>query len=122
MDISELDIKTLVERFYAAAREDAVLGPIFEAHVEDWPRHLTRMNEFWLTVATGTPAYKGTPMVAHLRLDAIEPAHFEHWLGIFRATTAALFEPPKAEHFNSRAARIAESLKLGIHFKRGELS
>ena len=30
----------LLSRFYERARLDPLLGPVFAAHVDDWPRHL----------------------------------------------------------------------------------
>src|SRR3546814_10126119 len=47
MGIDEPFIADLVDRFYAAVREDAMLGPVFDARVDDWPKHLGQMNRFW---------------------------------------------------------------------------
>ncbi|MEO9167170.1 MAG: group III truncated hemoglobin [Aestuariivirga sp.] len=122
MHISNQDISELVDRFYEAARADDVLGPIFETHVGDWPSHIQKMNSFWLTVATGIPAYKGTPMQAHMSIGQLRPEHFAIWLKLFYETTAALFDAEKAHHFNTKAERIAESLKLGLNFRDNVLA
>src|SRR3546814_10741874 len=47
MGIDEPFIAELVDRFYASVREDAMLGPVFDARVDDWPKHLGQMNRFW---------------------------------------------------------------------------
>src|SRR5690242_11461624 len=48
--IDETMIESLVRRFYAKVREDAVLGPIFDAKIHDWEPHLERMCAFWSSV------------------------------------------------------------------------
>ena len=45
--ISEEMIDTLVRKFYANVRNDAVLGPIFESRIEDWESHFDRLAAFW---------------------------------------------------------------------------
>src|SRR3546814_19813706 len=44
MGIDEPFIADLVDRFYAAVRVDAILGPVFDPRVDDWPKHLRPMN------------------------------------------------------------------------------
>jgi hemoglobin len=110
-------IETLVATFYARIRTDAELGPIFlKAIGEDWTRHLKTMCDFWSSVMNTTGRYKGKPIPAHLKLPAVEPRHFAHWLQQFSETAHSLFEADLAAHFIQRAERIAESLKLGFAF------
>ena len=65
--ITEQDIERLVPEFYARVRADAVLGPIFDGAIEDWPHHLEKLKAFWSSVMLTSGRYKGQPMVAHLR-------------------------------------------------------
>lgn len=117
--ITEEALGRLVGRFYARVREDALLAPVFEAGVEDWPEHLERLQAFWSSVMLTSGRYKGRPLPAHLRHGAaITPATFERWLALWRETTEALFEPRPAAALQEKAARIAESLSLGIAFAR----
>lgn len=44
---TEEEVQHLVHTFYASVREHGQLGPIFEAHVRDWNRHLATMVDFW---------------------------------------------------------------------------
>src|SRR6185312_11808121 len=45
----------LVHTFYADVRSDRILGPTFDAVIEDrWEPHLARMVEFWCTVMLET--------------------------------------------------------------------
>lgn len=114
---SEAEIRTLVHSFYARIREDAELGPIFNGAIEDWEPHLAKMCEFWSSVMLTTGRYKGQPMRAHLKLKQATPKHFDRWLMLFRETAEEVCAPETAERFVEKAARIAESLQLGMFFK-----
>ena len=106
-------IERLVTAFYARARADALLGPVFRAHVADWDAHLARMCSFWASVALMSGGYHGNPMGRHLGLP-VDAGHFDRWLALFEATAAEVCPPPAADHFIERARRIAQSLELGI--------
>lgn len=118
--ITEEIIDTLVRRFYRNVRADAVLGPIFEARINDWELHLARMTAFWSSVALMSGRYHGRPMDAHLPLP-IDARHFDIWLGIFEKTAHEVCQPEAAAHFIERARRIAESLEIGIAMRHGVL-
>lgn len=109
-----------VHAFYAAARRDPLIGPVFEARVDDWDRHLGRMCAFWSSVALMSGRYAGTPMQAHAPLP-IEAAHFDRWLALWAETARLRCPPAAAERFVTLAARIARSLAHGIAAHRGEL-
>ena len=59
---TEAEIADLVHRFYARVRADALLGPIFDAHIVEWDPHLARMVDFWSSALRGTRRYRGAPM------------------------------------------------------------
>ena len=118
-DITEAALTKLVDNFYERVRLDPMLGPIFDGAVEDWPEHLAKLQSFWSSVMLTSGRYKGQPMPAHLKLgDAVNPAAFERWLAIWGETTASLFPAEAAAALQDKAARIAESLMLGIEFHR----
>jgi len=106
-------LRDLVHSFYAKVRRDAVLGPIFAARVSDWDPHLERMVAFWSSVALMTGRYHGRPVPAHTPL-AIQGAHFERWLGLFRETARDVCSPVGAAHVIERAERIARSLHIAV--------
>jgi hemoglobin len=110
--ITEEEISNLVDRFYAKVRRDEVIGPIFNAMIDDWPFHLAKLKDFWSTVMLRTGRYKGDPMMAHLPLP-LDPEHFHRWLTLF-AETANEVMPP--EHANSI---ILVSLRIGQNFQAG---
>ncbi len=119
---TETTIRALVDAFYAKVRQDSGLGPIFETALHgQWDAHLPKMYDFWSSVMLTTGRYKGNPMAAHLKLP-IAPEFFSRWLALWQETAAELFAPPLAAQFCSKATRIAESLKLALFYRPGDLA
>lgn len=116
--ITEHVIHDLVHAFYGKVRRDTVLGPIFEAKVDDWTLHLDKMCAFWSSVTLMSGRYKGRPMIAHANIPGIERAHFDRWLAIFRETASETCNVAAAALFIDRAERIAQSLQIGIALHR----
>jgi hemoglobin len=115
--ITEESLAELVPAFYARVRQDALIGPLFNEAVDDWGEHLGKLTAFWSSVMQTSGRYKGSPLVAHLRhIYAIKPVMFERWLEIWAETTADLMPPEAAAAMQEKAARIAESLQLGLSF------
>ena len=119
--LTESQIVTLVDAFYAKVRRDDVLAPIFERAIapDSWPVHLAKMYDFWSSVMLTTGRYKGNPLAVHLRVDGLEAGMFARWLALFRATAEELFAPELAASFREKSERIAESLKLGLFYRPG---
>lgn len=115
---TEAEVTSLVHRFYAAVRADAVLGPFFAAHVADWDRHLPKMVDFWSSTLRKTARYRGTPMAAHAALPGLRPELFERWLELFRATTATQPNAALQRRADDLAQRIAQSLWYGYQLNR----
>ena len=85
----------LVRNFYSTLQLDPALGPIFAAHVSDWPAHYATLTEFW-AVQTGGPAvYRGRLIQAHERLD-LRTEHYERWLTHWRRSCDLHFEAAEA--------------------------
>ncbi|MFT0892499.1 group III truncated hemoglobin [Pseudochelatococcus sp. G4_1912] len=118
--IDDKMISDLVDVFYGRVREDAVLGPIFNAHVSDWDNHLSQMRLFWSSVALMSGRYHGRPMPKHMNLP-IDSRHFDLWLKLFMQVAQDVCPPKAAEHFIERARRIAESLEYGVAAKNGAI-
>jgi hemoglobin len=116
--ISESEIAGLVDAFYAKVREDVRLGPVFNKAIDDWPRHLVKLQAFWSSVMLTTGRYKGSPMAAHIaHAHAIEPAMFDRWLALWRETARERLAPETAAEIIAKAERIGESLKLALYFR-----
>lgn len=118
--ITEDMIAELVREFYARVRSDSLLGPIFEAKVEDWDAHLDRLRAFWSSVVLTSGRYHGLPAQAHFRLP-IDGLHFDRWLALFEETANDVCPPAAAAHFVAKARRIADSFEMGMATQRGEI-
>lgn len=110
---TEQDVHQLVHGFYAEVRRDPVLGPIFNAHITDWDRHLGTMVDFWSSALRGTARFRGAPMPKHAALPGLSAELFQRWLALFGQTTARLANQAMAERARDLAGRIAESLWYG---------
>ena len=119
--IDEAGLERLVHAFYARVREDAELGPIFNAAIADWPEHLGKLSAFWSSVMLTSGRYKGQPVPAHLKhRDRITPALFARWLALWGETARELMSPGAAAALEAKAARIAESLQFALFFRLGD--
>jgi hemoglobin len=112
-DDVEAAIRVCVREFYGKAREDALLGPIFNSTVEDWDVHLRVIADFWSKVLLQTDRYTGSPFVLHRNLP-VELEHFDRWLTLFETTVRSNLPAPHAEKALVKARHMAESFKAGI--------
>ncbi len=114
-------IRHLVDAFYEKVRRDPALGPIFETALHGrWDAHLPKMYDFWSSVMLTSGRYKGNPMATHMRLPPFPPELFNRWLVLFGETARELCTPELAASFESKARRIAESLKLALYYRPAE--
>ena len=122
LDKTELgDIKTqeniqfLVKTFYGHAREDELLGPIFDEAITDWDDHLPTMYSFWERLLFKTGDYQGNPFDKHVKLP-VGKEHFAVWIKIFLKTVDDNFYGPKANEAKRLARSIAATfqLRMGI--------
>jgi hemoglobin len=117
--ITEDSLRRLVDSFYRQVRADPLLGPVFNGAIGDWPEHLEKLQAFWSSVMLTSGRYKGRPLPAHIRhADAIDGRAFGRWLSIWKETTDEMLDAASASALQAKAARIAESLALGIQFSR----
>jgi hemoglobin len=110
---TEEEVAQLVHQFYAKARKDPGLGPIFEAHVIDWDAHFVQMTNFWSAQLRGTSRFRGAPMPKHIVLPDLTAELFERWLQLFKQTTEELGNPNLQQHANAVATFIAGRLWQG---------
>lgn len=110
---TEAEISRLVHHFYAKARKDPGLGPIFEEHVIDWEAHFMQMTNFWSAQLRGTSRFRGAPMPKHIALPELSADLFKRWLYLFKETTHELGNPELKHHADSVATFIAGRLWLG---------
>lgn len=120
--LDERMVHDVVHGFYDLIRDDDLLGPIFNDRIpaEAWPRHLSRMCDFWSATLLRTGRYDGRPLPHHIAIPDLGEAHFRRWLALFRNTVRRLCPPEVADLFMDRALRIAHSFRLAIAFSRQE--
>lgn len=105
------DIEFILDEFYSAALQDAVIGHHFGEI--DLQTHLPIITDFWEKVLFGNPVYFGNPLAVHRELhrkNPIRPEHFDRWLRIFDSIIDKHFAGDMAEMAKNRARAIAESL------------
>ena len=120
--LDESMIRAVVDRFYADARRDPVIGPVFNRVIaeEAWPHHLSTIADFWSSMLLGTGRYAGRPMPKHMAIPELSDAHFTRWLALFRRTVEELCPPEIAAVFIERSERIGNSFRMNIAMRRGE--
>jgi len=113
--VTPSSIVQLVDTFYARVRDDAVLGPVFEAKLAGkWHEHMPRMVAFWTKVLLDTGEFQGNVFGKHMALNGIDTEHFIHWLTLFKLSAIEVFGNDGAHDAITVAQRIASSLQLGF--------
>ncbi|PIQ99016.1 MAG: sec-independent protein translocase TatC [Nitrospinae bacterium CG11_big_fil_rev_8_21_14_0_20_45_15] len=112
---SEENIRWMVDSFYSKARDDDLIGPIFDEAISDWEKHLPTMYRFWGRLLLGVENYYGNPLQKHFPLP-LDQTHFSRWIELFVSTIDENFSGPKAEAAKKLAQNIAGTfqLRLGI--------
>ncbi|MBW1294423.1 group III truncated hemoglobin [Aquimarina litoralis] len=115
------DVFVLVSSFYKNIRQDETLGPIFNAHIQEkqWPEHIEKLTDFWVTALFGKVCYKGNPAKAHKKVDhnlnhSINQIHFGKWLQLWFYTIDKFYEGAIAQRAKDAARKMATSQYLSI--------
>jgi hemoglobin len=112
-DDQERAIERMVRLFYERGRADPVLGPIFNAAIQDWEGHIAIVRDFWLGVVHGADRYKGNAFAPHMKLK-FEPEAFDHWIATFESAANDALAPEDASKAIRVARHMAESFKFGL--------
>lgn len=112
--ITAEQIDRTVSAFYAAVRRHPELGPMFAAHVHDWPEHEAKITRFWRNAILFDRGYDGNPMMVHRGLGDLHAQMFTVWLGLFDATAARVLPAETAAAWSALAHRIGRGLRLAI--------
>jgi len=113
---TEADVRLIVDEFYGAIREDALLNPIFTDVAQvDWAHHLPKMYAFWNGLILGIPGYAGAPFPPHTVLP-VGLEHFSRWLELFQGTVDRHFTGPYAKRAKDAAGSIAHTfaMRMGL--------
>ena len=117
-EITDEQIDILVSVFYARARDDATLGPIFFNAIGKsnlaWKTHEAHIASFWRNALGLDRSFQGNPMLKHLANHQIEPEHFPIWLEIFNQTAQDVLPQHAADGIAALANRIGQSMSWGL--------
>ena len=121
-ELDEAMVAAVVSAFYTRARQDNIIGPVFNRVVaaDHWPEHIQTITDFWSSMLLGTRRYMGRPMPKHIAIPELSDAHFQRWLTLFRQTAEELCPPHFAAMFADRAERISFNFRVRIAQFRGE--
>jgi len=121
------DIFLLVSSFYKEIRKDELLGPIFNHHLSSnqWPIHIEKLTDFWVTALLGQICFKGSPTQAHFRVDkklnyTMDQVHFGKWLQLWFTTIDNLYEGKIAQRAKDTARKMATGQYLNVWKNRPE--
>jgi hemoglobin len=108
-------LSRLLRHFYADVRQDPLIGPIFNAQIKDWKRHLEVIANFWETIIGGPSTYARPMPMKHLTLRLREE-DFERWLFLWQANCRTQLSSDVAKEMIDLANHIAHRLRtiLGI--------
>lgn len=108
-------LNLLLRHFYADVRQHAVLGPVFNKQIHDWPAHLEKIGSFWARLTGGPSGYSGQMPMKHLNLG-IEAQHFGAWLQLWTFNCRSHFAEAEADEMIDLAHEIGRRLKhiLGV--------
>ena len=115
------DIQYLVHDFYHHIQEHPTLGPIFDAHVTDWPVHLDTMVSFWSSLLLRTGDFSGSPMMKHAAIPELSATLFESWLHLFKSRCEQLPNQALGQRAYEFSTRIARSLWMGYQIQKDPL-
>lgn len=112
--ITAPEIATVVTEFYAVVRSHPGLGPVFAAHVTDWPAHEEKIIRFWCNALLYTRTYDGNPLLVHRAAGNVKDPMFDVWLGLFDSVLKRTLAPDSAAGWSALAHRIGRSLRMGL--------
>ena len=113
-DITDAQIAAVIEEFYDAVRQHPGLGPVFAAHVKDWPAHEAKIARFWQNAIRHERVYDGNPMAVHKTAGNVRPGMFIPWLALFDMALKRNLPPEVALPWSALAHRIGQSLAMGL--------
>lgn len=118
-DISSDQIARVVQTFYACVRDHPGLGPVFAAHVTDWPAHEAKITRFWRNAILHERSYDGNPLAVHRAAGNVRPGMFQVWLGLFDSVLKLELPHATAAAWSELAHRIGRGLMFGMQGEAG---
>lgn len=114
VEITAAEIDAVVAMFYDAVRHHPGLGPVFAAHVADWPAHEEKIARFWRNAILHDRSYDGNPLAVHRDAGNVRLGMFEVWLGLFESVLKRNLTAEQAQAWSELAHRIGRGLRAGM--------
>lgn len=111
--ITATEIDLVVAEFYDAIRHHPGLGPVFAAHITDWPAHEAKIARFWRNAILMERSYDGNPFAVHQAAGNVRPGMFDVWLGLFDSVLRRNLPAETAQSWSALAHRIGRGLRMG---------
>ena len=111
---SRPQIESVVAEFYDLIRHHPGLGPVFAAHVTDWPAHEEKIVRFWANAILFERAYDGNPQRVHAAAGDVRAGQFEVWLALFDGVLRRQLPPDTSAAWSALAHRIGRGLRMGV--------
>ena len=112
--VTRPQIEAVVAEFYDLIRRHPGLGPVFAAHVTDWPAHEAKIVRFWANAILFERDYDGNPQQVHVAAGDVRPGHFEVWLALFDGVLRRHLPEPTAAAWSALTHRIGRGLRMGV--------
>jgi len=112
--ITATEIDLVVAEFYDAIRHHPGLGPVFAAHITDWPAHEAKIARFWRNAILMERSYDGNPFAVHQAAGNVRPGMFDVWLGLFDSVLRRNLPAETAQSWSALAHRIGRGLRMGV--------
>jgi hemoglobin len=119
--VTEAQIDKVVAEFYTRVRAHPALGPVFTAHVPDWPKHEEKIGRFWRNVLLLQRSYDGNPMRIHAAAGNVKSQHFPVWLLLFDTVLEQELPHQPARAWSALAHRIGRGLSYGLASESGKV-
>lgn len=113
--ITPAEIDSVVTEFYAVVRSHPGLGPVFAAHVTDWPAHEQKIGRFWRNAILQERSYDGNPMAVHRAAGDVKGPMFDVWLGLFDSVLRRTLPADTAAAWSALAHRIGRGMRMGLN-------
>ena len=100
----------LLQYFYSDVRQHALLSPVFNRQIDDWPAHVEKIGSFWTHLTGGPSNYSGKMPLKHLNLG-IDAHHFQAWLQLWSFNCHSHLAEVEAQEMIAMAHEIGHRLK-----------
>lgn len=110
-EIGRDEVVRLLHAFYAAVRQDDLLGPLFESEVRDWDGYVGLMADFWCEALVRGPTHP-IPSPPGL-LYGLTGASLARWHALFSRATQSALDPAQGARVRRLSQEISE-LQSGL--------